>query len=231
MTNRVLRPSLIFPACLLALAGIGTAQQQSPPPFATPTIPAGALPQGSGAPQTQSGTAMAAPVWTEDFDTQAPAGWELLDGASIFDDALVISGSGHGFWLPVQVSSLSMTTTLQIGAGNANIVLAGTDNSSYVIEIVSTDSMIALLRFDQSGEQSLGSSHPEVLMDTPHELTVNMAGGRIEVIFDGQSQILATDPNPLPGGTIGLGGADNAEVLYEQVRVTSPELPAANPPV
>ena len=125
-----------------------------------------------------------------------------------------------------------------IHQGSLGLSVAVGDAGRYVVHL--TDAGVYLLKDAPYGSfTTLGSALP-IPTGEPHGVAVGVDGGHIQVYLDGVLLIDATDPSPLPGGTIGLGAADGSSVQVDNIVVAAlqgplpalqaPGEPAAAPP-
>jgi hypothetical protein len=106
-----------------------------------------------------------------------------------------------------------------IRQGTLGLSVAVGDDGRYVVHL--GEDGVYLLKDSPYGSFTTLGSAPPAMPGIPHGVAVGVDGGHLQVYLDGALLIDATDPAPLPGGTIGLGAGDGSSVQVDNIMVAA----------
>ena len=242
--NRIVTRVLML-AVQTTLPLSAAAQQPYPSPTPNPMIqaPPAAAPSPAPVmspvpPQMLSASAVGGNTWYEDFDSGSLKGWELLPGAGF---ALGPSGvmlapdcPSHGLWPAVNVRDLLIEFDFLQGTGGAQVVLSlfeqPTGSGGQYVVGFAQGVEINLFREPAGPIQFHFVEALQMAPGTWHQVAIQVVGGSFEVSVDGMRVLSAVDPQPHAGGVIGFGCHNGSGFGFDNIRITSPELPPQMPP-
>jgi hypothetical protein len=219
--------------------------QATPPPATAPVPPQ--MPPSTGISgdatspipaQMPPSTAVSGNRWTEDFESSTLRGWELLPGAGFAQGAsgvmLAPQCPSHGLWAAVKVRDLLLEFDFLQGTGGAQVVLSlfelpAAPGGHYVVAIAQGVE-IAVLREPPGQIQVTSGGAVQLSPGSWHRVSIQRAGGSFEVSVDGTSVLTAVDPQPHGPGVIGFGCHNGSGFGFDNISITSPELPPQMPP-
>jgi hypothetical protein len=230
MTRRLNNVTGVLLALLTTLSISAEAQQWNAP--ATPSPAASPIPA-----QTPPMQAITGNRWTEDFDSGSLRGWELLPGTGFAQGAsgvmLAPDCPSHGLWPAVNVSDLLLEFDFLQGTGGAQVMLSlfelpNGPGGHYVVGFAQGVE-VNLFRAPAGPMQVYPGEALQMAPGTWHRVSIRMVGGSFEVKVDDIRVLTGVDPQPHAGGVIGFGCHNGSGFGFDNIRVTSPELPPQMP--
>jgi len=181
-------------------------------PTAAPPIPGAPVPDGQ--------------ALTETFETPAPAGWELAEGAAVIQGdrggMLGCSGHGHGFYVGRPLADFALSFRYLHGQGMGHVVLRGSGEppQSQEYGLLLTGSEITLGRRSAGQETPLQGAVLALQPNSWHTVQIRLRAGQLAVMVDNVHVLSARDPQPLPPGAIGFGCIDGTGFGFDDVEIT-----------
>jgi len=158
------------------------------------------------------------PVFTETFDDPALPGWEHSPNATVVDGVLRIEPDGFAMHV-ASWADLILTVRVRItGEGDLLIRYRWSEDANYAVRI--SRPYVTVQRQLLGPASDLGEGTAPLPLNEWVEVTVTVDGDWHHVMVNGSPVLIATDPDPLPEGGIGLlvegeavGEFDNLEVI------------------
>ncbi len=156
---------------------------------------------------------------SQDFEGRQPQGWEFDPTASVANGMLAFAGPGHAFWVQAQGRNIALSFRHRPAAGECQVIFCASgeppNGSSYNF-VVSPGGM-ELVRITGQQIQALGRAQAALTPGEWFDLSIAVTNGQITVTVGGQQVITATDPQPLPAGTVGFGQIDGQGAAFDDV--------------
>jgi hypothetical protein len=176
--------------------------------------------------------------WTEDFDSGVLDGWELIPGAGFAQGAsgimLAPQCPAKGLWAAVRPDNFLLEFDFLQGTGAAEVVLSlfelPTGPGGHYVVAFAEGIEIGLLREPPGQIQYSYVAPLQMSPGTWYRVSVQVVGGSFQVSVDGTKVLSAVDPQPHGGGIIGFGCHHGSGFGYDNISITSPELPPQPPP-
>jgi hypothetical protein len=130
---------------------------------------------------------------------------------------LTTGGLSFGVWILNPLANLSVSCRYRHGQGIGDIALCteGTMPPAYMYHVMIADAGIAILHEEKQKPVELGRVLYPFQPGQWYDLTVRiLPGGRISVDVAGKQVLSVTDPQPLPGGFVGLGSLNGTGFGY-----------------
>jgi hypothetical protein len=160
----------------------------------------------------------------EDFQDGDTAGWLVEAGWYVLENGgrrMAAAGGEAWAWYlgGLGWARYGVRLGFLVNAGSLGVSVAVGEEGRYVVQF--SEQGVYLLKDAPYGSvQALGSAQP-VSLGEPHVLAVGVDGGHLQVYVDGVLLIDATDPSPLPGGSVGLGAGAGSAVVVDNIVVAS----------
>ena len=151
-------------------------------------------------------------------DWNVQSGWYLLSAGS-----RRLLAAGGAAWVRFDGGSDWARYAARFGVlihhGSIGLTVAMGADGRYVVHL--TETGVYLLRDVPFGTfATLGSAQP-IPPGEAHAVAVGVDGGHLQVYLDGRLLIDAVDPNPLPGGAVGLGTVSGSSVQVDNILVAA----------
>jgi uncharacterized protein (TIGR03382 family) len=158
------------------------------------------------------------PVFTETFDDPALPGWEHSPNATVVDGVLRIEPDGFAMHV-ASWADMILTVRVRItGEGDLLIRYRWSEDANYAVRL--SRPFVTVQRQLLGPATDLGEGTAPLPLGEWVEVTVTVDGDWHHVMVNGSPVLIATDPEPLPEGGIGLlvegdevGEFDNLEVI------------------
>jgi hypothetical protein len=131
-------------------------------------------------------------------------------------------------WTAAQVTDFTLRFRYRHAHGEGDIIFraSGEPPQNQEYHLLLTDSGAHLLRLSGGHEQPLQGGACELRAGSWYDVAIQTSGGQIAVIVDGQQVLTATDPQPLPVGTLAFGSAGGSGFAYDDLSLSAPRAPA-----
>jgi len=159
------------------------------------------------------------PVFAETFDDPALPGWEHSPKATVVDGVLRIEPDGFAMHV-ASWADLILTVRVRIaGEGDLLIRYRWSEDGNYAVRL--SRPFVTVQRQLLGPATDLGEGTAPLPLGEWVEVTVTVDGDWHHVMVNGNPVLIATDPDPLPEGGIGLLVEGEAVGEFDNLEVTA----------
>lgn len=173
---------------------------------------------------------------SDDFEGQAPVGWELFGGAGVGEiedgHALVFSGPGGAFRRGVAAGQFTLSFRYRPGQTPAAVAMcaSGEPPRHQEYQLVLMPAALLLARTQHERGRELGAAMHEFAPGNWHEISVTVSGGSIGISVDGTVLCTAEDALPLGPGGFGFLQGQGGGAAFDDIALSGPDLICTEPP-
>lgn len=173
---------------------------------------------------------------SDDFEGQAPMGWELFGGAGIGEvegggHALLFSGPGGAFRRGVATGQFTLSFRYRPGQTPAAVALcaSGEPPRHQEYQLVLMPAALLLARTQHERGRELGAAMHEFAPGKWYEVSVTASGGSIDISVDGTVLCTAEDALPLGPGGFGFLQGQGGGAAFDDIALSGPDLVCTEP--